>query len=81
MARVSKRLDVPLMAAVGAAFDFHAGRISQGASLDAGARARVDLPHRSGAAAAPTALPLYNPAFVMAFARQLARERLGRRTS
>ena len=29
MARMRERLDVPVMCAVGAAFDFHAGRVSQ----------------------------------------------------
>ena len=62
MARMRERLDVPVMCAVGAAFDFHAGRISQAPSLDAGARPRVDLPDRPGAAPAAAALPLLQPA-------------------
>ena len=36
-----------------------------GAALDAGARARVDLPDRPGAAPAAAALPLHNPRFVL----------------
>ena len=32
MARMRERIDVPVMSAVGAAFDFHAGRISQAPS-------------------------------------------------
>ena len=50
MARMRERLDVPVMCGVGAAFDFHAGRVSMAPALDAGARPRVDLPHRAGAA-------------------------------
>ena len=49
-------------ARVGAAFDFHAGRISQAPRLDAGPRPRVDLPDRAGAAPAAAALPLLQPA-------------------
>ena len=74
MARMRDRLDVPVMCGVGAAFDFHAGRISM-APLDAGARHGVDLPHRPGAAPAAAALPLHNPRFVAAFARQYLAER------
>ena len=62
MARMRERLDVPVMCAVGAAFDFHAGPHLAGAVVDAGARARVDLPDRSGAAPAAAALPLLQPA-------------------
>ena len=62
MARMRDRLDVPVMCGVGAAFDFHAGRDLDGAALDAGARPRVDLPHRAGAAPAAAALPLVQPA-------------------
>ena len=62
MVRMRDRLDVPVMCAVGAAFDFHAGRVSQAPALDAGARPGVDLPDRPGAAPAAAALPLHQPA-------------------
>ena len=51
------RLAVPLMAGVGAAFDFIAGSVKQAPALDAGERAGVVLPPRSGATQAWAALP------------------------
>ena len=76
MARMRDRLEVPVMCAVGAAFDFHAGRISQ---------APVWMQERGlewtyRIAQEPRRLLprylSYNPRFLVAFARQLARERL-----
>lgn len=78
MARMRDRLEVPVMCGVGAAFDFHAGRISQAPrwmqerGLEWTYRI-VQEPRRL--------LPryvYYNPRFLAAFARQIARER-GRR--
>jgi N-acetylglucosaminyldiphosphoundecaprenol N-acetyl-beta-D-mannosaminyltransferase len=70
MARMRDRLDVPVMCGVGAAFDFHAGRISMAPSWmqDRGLEwiyRIVQEPKRL--------LPRYlytNPRFVLAFARQ-----------
>jgi N-acetylglucosaminyldiphosphoundecaprenol N-acetyl-beta-D-mannosaminyltransferase len=75
MARMRERLDVPVMCAVGAAFDFHAGRISQapGWMQDRG----LEWTYRI-AQEPRRLLPrylYYNPRFLLAFARQLARER------
>jgi N-acetylglucosaminyldiphosphoundecaprenol N-acetyl-beta-D-mannosaminyltransferase len=77
MARMRERLDVPVMCAVGAAFDFHAGRISQapGWMQDRG----LEWTYRI-AQEPRRLLPrylYYNPRFLLAFARQLARERRG----
>jgi N-acetylglucosaminyldiphosphoundecaprenol N-acetyl-beta-D-mannosaminyltransferase len=75
MARMRDRLDVPVMCGVGAAFDFHAGRISQAPrwmqerGLEWTYRI-VQEPRRL--------LPryvYYNPRFMAAFARQVLRER------
>ncbi len=75
MARMRDRIDVPVMCGVGAAFDFHAGRISQAPrwmqerGLEWTYRI-VQEPRRL--------LPryvYYNPRFMAAFARQVARER------
>jgi N-acetylglucosaminyldiphosphoundecaprenol N-acetyl-beta-D-mannosaminyltransferase len=72
MARMRDRLDVPVMCGVGAAFDFHAGRISQAPrwmqerGLEWTYRI-VQEPRRL--------LPryvYYNPRFMAAFARQIA---------
>jgi len=79
MARMRDRVEVPVMCAVGAAFDFHAGRISQ---------APVWMQERGlewtyRIAQEPRRLLprylSYNPRFLVAFGRQLARERLGSR--
>ena len=78
MLRMRDRLDVPVMAAVGAAFDFHAGRISQAPvwmqqrGLEWSYRVAQE-PRRL----LPRYL-YYNPAFLAALAGQLARERLKR---
>jgi len=75
MARMRERLDVPVMCAVGAAFDFHAGRISQapGWMQDRG----LEWTYRI-AQEPRRLLPrylYYNPRFLAAFSRQLLRER------
>jgi N-acetylglucosaminyldiphosphoundecaprenol N-acetyl-beta-D-mannosaminyltransferase len=75
MAHIRKRLDVPVMCAVGAAFDFHAGRISQAPAWmqDRG----LEWTYRI--AQEPRRLMprylYYNPRFLIAFARQYLRER------
>jgi N-acetylglucosaminyldiphosphoundecaprenol N-acetyl-beta-D-mannosaminyltransferase len=75
MARMRDRLEVPVMCGVGAAFDFHAGRISQAPrwmqerGLEWTYRI-VQEPRRL----LPRYL-YYNPRFLAAFARQMARER------
>jgi N-acetylglucosaminyldiphosphoundecaprenol N-acetyl-beta-D-mannosaminyltransferase len=78
MAQMRDRLEVPVMCGVGAAFDFHAGRISmaprwmQDRGLEWIYRIAQE-PRRL--------LPRYlwfNPRFVVAFARQLIAQRAGR---
>jgi N-acetylglucosaminyldiphosphoundecaprenol N-acetyl-beta-D-mannosaminyltransferase len=80
MARMRDRLDAPVIAAVGAAFDFHAGRISQAPSW----MQERGLEWTYRIAQEPRRLLprylYYNPAFLMAFARQLLRERVLRRS-
>jgi N-acetylglucosaminyldiphosphoundecaprenol N-acetyl-beta-D-mannosaminyltransferase len=75
MARMRERVDVPVMAAVGAAFDFHAGRISQAPAW----MQERGLEWTYRIAQEPRRLLprylYYNPAFLMGFARQLVRER------
>jgi N-acetylglucosaminyldiphosphoundecaprenol N-acetyl-beta-D-mannosaminyltransferase len=70
MARMRDRLDVPVMCAVGAAFDFHAGRISQAPPW----MQQRGLEWIFRIAQEPRRLlPRYlyfNPRFVLAFARQ-----------
>jgi N-acetylglucosaminyldiphosphoundecaprenol N-acetyl-beta-D-mannosaminyltransferase len=75
MRQIRERLDVPVIAAVGAAFDFHAGRISQAPSWmqDRG----LEWTYRI-AQEPRRLLPrylYYNPRFLLAFARQYLRER------
>jgi N-acetylglucosaminyldiphosphoundecaprenol N-acetyl-beta-D-mannosaminyltransferase len=77
MAHIRERLDVPVMCAVGAAFDFHAGRISQAPAWmqDRG----LEWTYRI-AQEPRRLLPrylYYNPRFMLAFARQFMRERRG----
>lgn len=77
MARMREKLDVPVITAVGAAFDFHAGRISQAPSWmqDRG----LEWTYRI-AQEPRRLLPrylYYNPRFMASFTRQLARERRG----
>jgi N-acetylglucosaminyldiphosphoundecaprenol N-acetyl-beta-D-mannosaminyltransferase len=80
MARMRKRVEVPVMAAVGAAFDFHAGRISQAPPWmqDRG----LEWTYRI-AQEPRRLLPrylYYNPAFLRRFSRQLMREKFRRRS-
>jgi N-acetylglucosaminyldiphosphoundecaprenol N-acetyl-beta-D-mannosaminyltransferase len=80
MARMRDRLEVPVMCAVGAAFDFHAGRISQAPSWmqDRG----LEWTYRI-AQEPRRLLPrylYYNPAFLRRFSRQLVREKFRRRS-
>ncbi len=81
MARMRERLDVPVMAAVGAAFDFHAGRISQAPPW----MQERGLEWTYRIAQEPRRLLprylYYNPAFLLSLGRQLARERLRRQSS
>ncbi|HYZ29851.1 MAG TPA: WecB/TagA/CpsF family glycosyltransferase [Thermoleophilaceae bacterium] len=77
MARMREKLEVPVMCAVGAAFDFHAGRISQAPAWmqDRG----LEWTYRI-AQEPRRLLPrylYYNPRFMISFARQLVRERRG----
>ena len=81
MARMRDRLEVPVMCAVGAAFDFHAGRISQAPPWmqDRG----LEWTYRI-AQEPRRLLPrylYYNPAFLRRFSRQLWREKFRRRAS
>jgi N-acetylglucosaminyldiphosphoundecaprenol N-acetyl-beta-D-mannosaminyltransferase len=81
MARMRDRVEVPVMAAVGAAFDFHAGRISQAPPWmqDRG----LEWTYRI-AQEPRRLLPrylYYNPAFLSSFGRQLVREKVLRRRS
>jgi N-acetylglucosaminyldiphosphoundecaprenol N-acetyl-beta-D-mannosaminyltransferase len=75
MARMRERLDVPVICAVGAAFDFHAGRVSQAPRW----MQERGLEWIYRIAQEPRRLlPRYlyfNPRFVMAFARQYLSER------
>ena len=78
MARMRARLDAPVLCGVGAAFDFHAGRISQAPPWmqDRG----LEWIYRI-AQEPRRLLPrylYYNPRFLLAFGRQLLRERRGR---
>src|SRR3954471_3322482 len=80
MARMRERVEVPVMSAVGAAFDFHAGRISQAPTWmqDRG----LEWTYRI-AQEPRRLLPrylYYNPAFLTAFSRQLVRDRVRRLT-
>jgi N-acetylglucosaminyldiphosphoundecaprenol N-acetyl-beta-D-mannosaminyltransferase len=76
MARMRDRIDAPVMAAVGAAFDFHAGRVSMAPQWmqDRG----LEWTYRI-AQEPRRLLPRYlihNPRFVLKIAQQLLRERL-----
>jgi N-acetylglucosaminyldiphosphoundecaprenol N-acetyl-beta-D-mannosaminyltransferase len=78
MARMRDRLDAPVIAAVGAAFDFHAGTLPQAP----GWMQRSGLEWSYRLAREPRRLwrryARYNPRFVGAFARQYAARRAGR---
>jgi N-acetylglucosaminyldiphosphoundecaprenol N-acetyl-beta-D-mannosaminyltransferase len=75
MARLRDRLEVPVMCGVGAAFDFHAGRISQAPRW----MQERGLEWIYRIAQEPRRLLprylYYNPRYVLAFARQWLRER------
>jgi N-acetylglucosaminyldiphosphoundecaprenol N-acetyl-beta-D-mannosaminyltransferase len=78
MAHMRSALDVPVMCGVGAAFDFHAGRISQ--APDWMQRRGLEWIYRI-AQEPRRLLPRYlwfNPRFVISMARQLVTERLKR---
>ena len=81
MARMRPRLEVPVMAGVGAAFDFLAGRVPQ--APDWMQRRGLEWSYRL--AREPRRLlgryVRYNPAFMYAVGRQLARERVRGRSS
>ena len=75
MARVRDRIEVPVMVGVGAAFDFHAGRISQAPHWMQ--ERGIEWSYRI-AQEPRRLLPRYlfhNPRFMAAFIRQLAKER------
>ena len=80
MARMRERLEVPVMCGVGAAFDFHAGRVSQAP----GWMQERGLEWTYRIAQEPRRLlPRYletNPRFMLSFARQYLRERRAGRT-
>ncbi len=75
MVRLRERLEVPMMCAVGAAFDFHAGRVSQAPPW----MQERGLEWTYRIAQEPRRLlPRYlytNPHFMLAFAREYMRER------
>jgi N-acetylglucosaminyldiphosphoundecaprenol N-acetyl-beta-D-mannosaminyltransferase len=81
MARMRDRLDAPVIAAVGAAFDFHAGRVSQAPAW----MQERGLEWTYRIAQEPRRLLprylIYNPRFLLRIARQLVRERLLARRS
>ena len=78
MAEMRERLDAPILAGVGAAFDFHAGLVPQAPAWMQ--RLGLEWPYRL--AREPRRLwrryARYNPRFVAAFARQYAAHRAGR---
>jgi N-acetylglucosaminyldiphosphoundecaprenol N-acetyl-beta-D-mannosaminyltransferase len=79
MARMRPRLQAPLLVGVGAAFDFHAGLVPQAPKW----MQRRGLEWVYRLSREPRRLwrryARYNPLFVMGFARQYARHRLGGR--
>ena len=81
MAHMRPRLAAPVLVGVGAAFDFHAGLVPQAP----GWMQRLGLEWAFRLAQEPTRLwrryLRYNPRFVVGFARQFARHRLGRGVS
>jgi N-acetylglucosaminyldiphosphoundecaprenol N-acetyl-beta-D-mannosaminyltransferase len=81
MARMRDRIDAPVMAAVGAAFDFHAGRVSQAPAW----MQERGLEWTYRIAQEPRRLLprylVYNPRFVLRIGLQLVRERLLARRS
>ena len=78
MAHMRSRLDAPVLCGVGAAFDFHAGRISQAPPwMQERGLEWIYRIAQEPRRLLPRYLS-YNPAFVFAFARQWLRERFGR---
>jgi N-acetylglucosaminyldiphosphoundecaprenol N-acetyl-beta-D-mannosaminyltransferase len=79
MARMHASLDAPVLVGVGAAFDFHAGLVSQAPAW----MQSVGLEWVYRLVQEPRRLwrryARYNPRFVVGFARQFARQRLGLR--
>jgi N-acetylglucosaminyldiphosphoundecaprenol N-acetyl-beta-D-mannosaminyltransferase len=79
MAHMRSRLEAPVLCGVGAAFDFHAGRISQAPPwMQERGLEWIYRIAQEPRRLLPRYLS-YNPAFVLAFARQLLRERVWRR--
>ncbi len=81
MARMRSRLDAPVLCGVGAAFDFHADRVSQAPAWMQ--RRGLEWAHRI-AQEPRRQLPRYlrsNPRFAAGVARQYLRERRGARAS
>jgi N-acetylglucosaminyldiphosphoundecaprenol N-acetyl-beta-D-mannosaminyltransferase len=78
MAGMRELLDAPILVGVGAAFDFHAGIVSQAPSW----MQRLGLEWSYRLAREPRRLwrryASYNPRFIVAFARQYAARRAGR---
>jgi N-acetylglucosaminyldiphosphoundecaprenol N-acetyl-beta-D-mannosaminyltransferase len=78
MARMRERLEVPVMCGVGAAFDFHAGRVSQAPPW----MQQRGLEWTYRIAQEPRRLLprylRYNPRFLAGLGRQIVRERRGR---
>lgn len=77
MASMRPRLKAPVLVGVGAAFDFHAGLVSQAPPV----LQRLGLEWAYRLSREPRRLAVrygrYNPLFVAGFARQYARQRLG----
>ena len=77
MARMRERLDAPVLIGVGAAFDFHAGIVAQAPER----LQRLGLEWAFRLSQEPRRLwkryARYNPLFVLGFARQYLRHRLG----
>jgi N-acetylglucosaminyldiphosphoundecaprenol N-acetyl-beta-D-mannosaminyltransferase len=75
MASMRPRLDAPVLIGVGAAFDFHAGLVPQAPSWiqESGLEWAYRLAHEPRRLA--RRYIRYNPRFVLAFGRQLARHR------
>jgi N-acetylglucosaminyldiphosphoundecaprenol N-acetyl-beta-D-mannosaminyltransferase len=79
MAQMRDRLDAPVLCGVGAAFDFHAGRISQAPPwMQERGLEWIYRIAQEPRRLLPRYLS-YNPAFLAAFGRQLVRERLAAR--
>ena len=75
MAHMRDRLDVPVMCGVGAAFDFHAGRVSMARAGCRNAASSGSTGSRRSRGGCCRATCYTNPRFVVAFARQYLAER------